>query len=236
MNSTSPVTTLLPLRSAGRQEDIYQALREAIVNGVFAPGERLPERELAKQFVTSQTPVREALRRLGQEGLVVTHAYRGTYVRQLSAGEVEEVFSLRAELEAWAVRRFIPLATEADVQELRGYVEAMREAMTSDNRVALADADMKFHYKICEGSNSTMLLGLWGSLDGQIRSTITLLKRASHKVLRDHVATHKPILDAIAARDVAAAETLVRHHPIVAPDEIKLQLDSIPGAVAPNER
>src|SRR5438132_9969938 len=97
---------------------VYDALRRAIVTGVLQPGQRVNEAEVARQMHISRGPVREAIRLLEQAGLLVSIPRRGTVVVTLSAEDVEEVYTLRADLETRAIRRATTRLSEADLADL----------------------------------------------------------------------------------------------------------------------
>ncbi len=103
----------------------YERVRTAIVEGEFAPGQRLIEQRIAEQYELSRTPVREAIRRLEAEGLVVSVRHRGAIVREVSLDEVEDLYELRARLESYAA-------------------ELAAARATPEQRIALADAAAQF--------------------------------------------------------------------------------------------
>lgn len=212
MTEATGIRSLPRLRGAGLQEEIYQALRQAILRGALPPGERLRELSLARQFGTSQTPVREALRRLGQEGLVTTFPHRGTFVTRLSPAEVEEVYSLRAELESWAARRFVERAAPADLEALRGHLAAMRAAAARGDPAGVVEADLWFHRALCEGSGSALLVQLWTLIDGRVRGMMPVANLLYAGGLQQVAEIHGPILEALQAGDAAAAEARIRQH------------------------
>src|SRR5262245_7431911 len=115
----------------------YDALRRAIVTGELQPGQRVNEAEVARQMRISRGPVREAIRRLEQAGLLVSYPRRGTVVVSLSAEDVEEVYTLRADLEARAIRRAITRLLDADLAELERLLDVMETASFAGDTPAL---------------------------------------------------------------------------------------------------
>jgi DNA-binding GntR family transcriptional regulator len=209
------------IRADGLQERIYSALRENIVTGNVAPGARLRELDLAAQFGTSQTPVREALRRLAQEGLVISYPRRGSYVAKLSVSEIEDVYSLRGELESWAVRRFVARAKASDFEQLRRHLDGMRQAAAANNPRAFVKADVRFHQKICTGSGSELLTQLWTFVDGRVRGMMLVANALVEPGLSYVAELHEPLLKAIEMRDAETAVALVHDHMHHVWDEIK---------------
>lgn len=206
--------------SRGLQEEIYTEVRRLIVSGALMPGERLRELTLAREFGTSQAPVREALRRLFQEGLVTSVPHRGSFVAKPSLAEIEDVYLLRAEVESLAIRHFVVSAGDDAIGELYRCLEDMRVAVEVHDHAGGTDADMRFHRAICRGSGSSLLEDAWATIDNRVRGVQAIV--APHSALAKRlVDTHEPILRALARRDAAAAETLMRTHLVDAWTEIK---------------
>ena len=116
-------------RSYRTVEDmVHEVIREAIVTGVYQPGDRLPQDSIAESIGVSRIPVRAALRSLEAEGFVVLEPHRGATVRALSRSEIAEIYELRALLETYAVRAVAEKITEEELDEVAGLSQAMDEA------------------------------------------------------------------------------------------------------------
>ena len=217
------------IRADGLQQRIYSALRSDIVTGKLVPGARLRELDLAAQFGTSQTPVREALRRLAQDGLVMTYPRRGSYVTKLSMGEIEDTYSLRAELESWAVRRFVARAGASDIEQLRRYLDGMRQAAAANSAHAFVRSDIRFHHKICTGSGSELVTQLWSFLDGRVRGMMLVANALVEPGLSYVAELHEPLLRAIEMRDADGAVALVHDHMHHVWDQIKGRIEATTG-------
>jgi DNA-binding GntR family transcriptional regulator len=139
------------------QEIVLSSLRDAVLAGVFAPGARLRQEELAEIFNTSRIPVREALRALEYEGLVRSEPHRGFTVTRLDADEVEEVYDLRILLESHAVRLALPLLTDEDLDELEQLFARVQEADTPDHGLAAREA---FYTRLYSVTGRPRLVGL----------------------------------------------------------------------------
>jgi DNA-binding GntR family transcriptional regulator len=185
--------------------DLVAALiRELVITGELAPGEQLRQRDLAQRFGVSQTPVREAMRRLESEGLLVCGTHRGFTVVAPDVGRVEENFQIRAALESLgaslAARKIDP-AGLGRLRELNdpGYAELNRE----------------FHFTVYEYAHSPLLLSLmrllWASLQGGPRVTRSHAESARQ---------HDEILDALADADADAASARTYQH-IMGADPVK---------------
>ena len=139
------------------QEIVLSSLRDAVLAGVFEPGARLRQEELADIFNTSRIPVREALRALEYEGLVRSEPHRGFTVTRLDADEVEEVYDLRILLESHAVRLALPLLTDDDLDDLEKLFARVREAATPDDGLAAREA---FYTRLYSVTGRPRLVGL----------------------------------------------------------------------------
>lgn len=144
-------------RNVTAQELVLSSLREAVLSGVFQPGARLRQEELAELFNTSRIPVREALRALEYEGLVTSEPHRGFTVTHLDADEVEEVYDLRILLESHAVRLALPLLTDEDLDELEELFERVRTAENPDEGLAAREA---FYTRLYSVTGRPRLVGL----------------------------------------------------------------------------
>jgi len=186
--------------------DMVAALiRELIMTGDLGGGEQLRQRDLAEQFGVSQTPVREAMRRLESEGLVVGDTHRGFTVAEPDAGRVEENFQIRAALESLAASLAARSIDEAGIGRLTDLNERMR-ALAEDDP-AYVEMNRQFHFAMYEYARSPLLMSLmrllWASLHG------------GPKVLRTHAESarqHDEILAALRAHDADAAAEHTRNH------------------------
>jgi DNA-binding GntR family transcriptional regulator len=189
----------------------YDALRRAIVTGALQPGQRVNEAEVARQMHISRGPVREAIRRLEQAGLLVSVPRRGTVVVSLPAEDIEEVYTLRADLEARAIRRAVSRLSDADLVELQRLLDVMQTASSDGDTPTLLDADIEFHRNIVDGAGWKQLRHMWESLHPRTLTMYTiqtLVQWSPHM----HAERHQPVLDALRARDPVAAEQAIREH------------------------
>ena len=206
-----PVSMIRPsTREAGAayvsKTDMVAALiRELIITGELTTGEQLRQRDLAQRFGVSQTPVREALRRLESEGLVIGDNHRGFMVVEADEGSTEENFQIRAALESLGASLAAAKIDEAGVKRLEELNVQMQAAGEDNSRYA--ELNREFHLTMYEYAHSPLLMSLmrllWASLNGGPR------------VLRTHadsVRQHREILDALRAGDAAAAASLTHRH------------------------
>jgi len=203
---------ILP-ESRGLGVDIAERLRAAILNGLFGPGERLPEEQLAKAMGVSRGPVREALVKLEREGLIVIRRNRGAFVARLAREDLDEVYTLRVAIERLAVQRFIANATDADFNNLQGVVnrieELIRRGITEQDA---AELDLQFHDIIYLAGKHRRLYDIWATLKPQIH-VLLLNRNVADDDFRDMVvSSHQVILDAMRNRDEELAIELTMDH------------------------
>ena len=191
------------------REHVKEVILERILVGEYAPGERLVETRLAREFETSQVPVREALRELEILRFVESEPFRGARVRAVSRAEMGEIFPVRSAIEEVAVR-LATVQLDGDVEELEGYLEAMAKAAAEGDRHEQVLSDVEFHRTIIDASGNSILGDVWQSLRVEGRTMITSLGAGIG--LEEIVAIHEPILAAIDARDPDAAAAAMRRH------------------------
>lgn len=189
-------------------EAVVAALREAILRGVFEEAQPLRQDEIAARFGISKIPVREALRRLEVEGLVVFYPNRGAVVATLSTDEAEELCEIRIALETTALRRAVPRATADD---LRRASDVLEEARTEPNPHRWSDFNWEFHAALYAPAGRPQLLALIRQMnrrvDRYMRATLT---SAGHHA--QSLREHKHLLQAVRRGDVAEAEALLTAH------------------------
>ncbi|WP_408899876.1 GntR family transcriptional regulator (plasmid) [Nocardioides sp. R1-1] len=201
-----PAVSKLPAMHYSSKSDIVCAmLRELIISGELTASEPLRQRDLAARFGVSQTPVREALRRLESEGLVVNDPHRGSTVAASRNGIVQDNSLLRAALEPLGARLAAEAVTEDQLRRLRELSDAMKSNLDDHERYSALNRE--FHFAIYEAAASPMLL-----------SMMRLLWQAmpqGPKVTRSHAesaAQHDELIDALAARDQERAAEITRVH------------------------
>jgi DNA-binding GntR family transcriptional regulator len=189
----------------GKGDVLTAALRELIITGEFEAGAPLRQRDIAARFGVSPTPVREALRRLEAEGLVVHDLHRGATVIQAGEGAAEEAYQLRGVLESLAAGIAAERATPEDLAELNAMHAQF--AASTPGAPELSDANRLFHFRIYEAARSPILLALlrllWQTLVHQ---------PVPERPREDSVREHAKILKALERGDRKAAERATREH------------------------
>jgi DNA-binding GntR family transcriptional regulator len=186
---------------------VADQLRQAILVGQLKPNQRLVEEELAASMQTSRGPVRDALRMLETEGLVVRQSHRGAFVAELRDEDVLEIYSLREALESLALENIIRKATNEQIEELEKLVRSMEQMAQHDyNQIEATDIDMAFHHTLCKISGHKRLLITWEALSAQIRLVLLKHRLRNPTDLKERsVVWHQAIIEAIRKRDIDKA-------------------------------
>jgi DNA-binding GntR family transcriptional regulator len=185
-------------------ELVYRRLKERIIEGTLAPDTRLIELSIAAEFGVSRTPVREALKRLAAENLVLSDRVRGMVVHAPDADEIEDVFVMREALDGLAARLAAHRVTPSELARLRLIVDSMRDAIANDRREQIVVANQRFHDVIYGAAGNRMLTRVASDLRDYVRRFSTLPFASPDRV--GHVLSeHEAILAALESHDPEAA-------------------------------
>jgi DNA-binding GntR family transcriptional regulator len=208
--TTAPV--LNGLTKTNLREQALASLRTAITSGQLAPQTQMVETELSEQLQISRGTLREAMRQLQQEGLLVAGGRGRLYVRRLGPKEIVDVFVVRASLEGLAATLLAqrPDRSEAVVQ-LRELLQAMARAADEMDLEGRIEADLAFHRAMCQLTGNESLLHTWEGLEGSIRMSI-MFAGTPRAIGNMDVARHDAIVDAIASGDPDQAFRVVHEH------------------------
>ena len=204
-------TGFAPLRRPSTPELIAERLREAITRGRLAPGQQLGEAGLAAQFEVSRGPLREAMQRLVAEGLLRSERHRGIFVVELTDDDVRDVYRARQGIERASVTEVLRGDTAAVTARLTRVIDAMRTAARRRDSVAMADLDQEFHEVLVESAGSPRVLRAMRTLLSETRILLGELEGA-YPDLREQVAEHEVLRDAISAGDRPLAVRLLDEH------------------------
>lgn len=196
----------LPLRDV-----VFNTLRQAILKGELKPGERLMEIALAERLGVSRTPIREAMRKLELEGLVVMIPRRGAQVANITEKDLNDVLEVRIALENIAIQKACTCMTEEDMGRLWVAAKEFERTMAEGDLVRLAEADVAFHEIIYKSSDNRRLIQVLNNLREQIyRYRVEYLKEEeTRKVL---VKEHDELTRAVKDRDVSRAQEISFRH------------------------
>ncbi|MFQ6014582.1 MAG: GntR family transcriptional regulator [Anaerolineae bacterium] len=200
-----------PVDQESLPNQVVSSIRHAIQIGVLKPGDRLVEMEIAEQMAISRAPVREALRILERDGLVVTIPRKGTFVNELSIEDIKEIYSLRSVLEGYAIKLAIENAGPDDIRRLNDLFTQMINAAQKGETEELVERDIEFHRLICELSAHKRLLEDWARMNAQLRLFLTIKDRM-YDDPREIAETHRPVLEAMRKGDLDQAEKVIKEH------------------------
>ena len=193
------------------REVVFESIRAAIISGDLKPGERLMEVQLAEKLGVSRTPVREAIRKLELEGLVVMVVRKGAYVAGLSIKDITDVLELRGALEGLAAGLAADRITEDEIIELQAIASDFDKALESDNMEQMVIKDVEFHDKIFKATRNERLIQLTNNLREQVQR-FREMHIYNYDKSKELSTEHNEISEAIAKRDAEQAEKMARKH------------------------
>jgi DNA-binding GntR family transcriptional regulator len=192
------------------REIVFETIRNAIVSGDLKPGERVMEVQMAESLGVSRTPVREAIRKLELEGLIIMLPRKGAYVADLSVKDLTEVMEIRASLEGLAAGLASIRIDAAEIKELEIYALKFHKSIDEDVD-ALILRDFEFHDAIFKASRNERLIQLNNNLIEQVQRFREIYHKKVNKS-KETSKEHYAIVDAISKGDVDKAEKLARIH------------------------
>ncbi len=193
------------------REIVFETIREAIINGHLPPNERLMEIQLAEEMGVSRTPVREAIRKLELEGLVIMIPRKGAYVAGLSLKDIADVFEVRAALEGLAAGLAAERITEEEMEQLERSLVKVSELTELDDLDELINVDTDFHDALYKASRNERLVQIVSNLREQIqRFRTTSLAQPGR--IKDALEEHKKIVEAVSDRNIELAQALAQSH------------------------
>ena len=193
------------------RELVCEHIREAIFNGVFAPGERLMEIQMADEMGVSRTPVREAIRKLEMEGFVVMIPRRGTYVSNMSIKDINDVYEIRISLDTLAAGLAAERISDEELEELQRLLVKVGHAIEENDMAKVVEADIEFHDVLYRASRNERLRNIINNL----REQITVIRGVSMRYpgrLKDTQEEHRRLVESIAARNVEKSQEAARIH------------------------
>ena len=200
------VNSYQPLR-----EIVCEVLRDAIRGGVLKPGEWLKENDLADELLVSRTPVREAIRKLEQEGYVVTVPRRGAHVGSASIRDINEIFEIRAALEVLACELAAERITEEEQERLERLLVAIGRAIEEHDMERIVQTDIEFHELLYQAARNERLLAIIGNLREQLTRFRTISMSYPGR-LKATLEEHRSLVDAIGSGDARRARKMAAKH------------------------
>ena len=196
----------LPLRDV-----VFNTLRQAILKGELEPGERLMEIQLAERLGVSRTPIREAIRKLELEGLVLMIPRKGAEVAEISEKSLREVLEVRRSLEELAIELACQRITPEELTALEEAENRFARAVEDGEVMAIAESDENYHELIYQATANDRLVQILNNLREQMyRYRLEYIKDEDRRQIL--VVEHEHILRAVRRRDIADAKSAVREH------------------------
>jgi len=205
-----PAPTIAQLQGTSLADLVQAELEQLILQGRFAPGDKLTEAALAAQLGVSRGPLREAFRRLEEAGLVRTEKNRGVFVRSLPIDEVLEIFEVRAMMDQAIGRKLAQTLATAQVRELRRMADEMDRAAKAGDADAFHATNLQFHDRLLVLADNQKLAATYRKLTKEL--TLHRRHNLSAESMLMFAREHRQIVKAIAAGDAeAAGEAMYRH-------------------------
>ncbi len=195
-----------------KTEMVYKRLQEDIIEGRLFPGERLVERDITEKFDVSKTPVREALARLKQDGLIEGILYKGVSVIRISRKETVEIYDLHEVLDGMAARKVAEGITSDRAEKLRSLIQLSEECVKKDDVKEYARLDMEFHNTLRIFSENQRLCQIMQGLYYQSRILLKNSLNLPIRGLKVSLSDHKKIAKAILNNDPYVAEQMAKEH------------------------
>jgi DNA-binding GntR family transcriptional regulator len=193
------------------REIVYEELRNLILTGKIKPGTRMMEIELAEDMGVSRTPIREAIRKLEKEGLVVIEPRKGAYASEVSVKDMEDILEVRANLEGLAAYLAAERMTEAEKKALDEVKIKFREAVNEGNMPEMISYDTKFHHMIVEASRNNHLIHMVEQLQ-ELVLRFRYIYYKDFKRAEDMIPEHKQIFEEIVSGNGANARFEAFNH------------------------
>ncbi|MFP5346130.1 MAG: GntR family transcriptional regulator [Actinomycetes bacterium] len=203
--------SIQPVERESTPSIIARQLRAAISSGELAPGTQLGEAELARELGVSRGPLREAMQRLSQEGLLVSIRNRGLFVVELSEDDVRDIYVARTAVERAAAAEIIRLGPARPAARLTTVVKKMARAAARGEAAKVGEADLEFHELLVQLAQSPRLARMHQTLLTETRMCIVGLQ-GSYETGDHRVEEHLGIVDALKRKDEDLVNTLLAEH------------------------
>jgi DNA-binding GntR family transcriptional regulator len=207
-----PAPAFAPLGDAIQlPKRVYDALLNGIIKGDLPPGTQLKADSIAPQLGVSSTPVRDALSRLVEDGLVHKFPYQGWFVSRFSSDEIRALYEMRANLECFAVRQACRRITPKEVENLRSLQASGEAALDRNDTEAYREYNHRFHADIMRAAKNSQLPAVFGQISLRVQMLSARSIRRVYQPPRA-VKEHRALLDCIAKGDAPHAEAVMERH------------------------
>ncbi len=207
------------------KQQVYDILKDDICSGVYAPGQQIQELELSKKLSISRSPIREALRQLVSDGLVIEHPNRGVFVRDYTPKDIEDIYDLRTLLESYAIIHSGQHITPEVIQELTDYTEKLRIYHGQDDLINYTRQDTLLHQKLIELSGNDLVVSVYSRVYSMVQQ-FRIYSFKSRQRFDDSLEEHTEIIRNVLSGNAKEADRINRRHLMLARDAIIIYLDS----------
>ena len=195
----------------GLSGQVYVYIKQMILSGEFQAGHKIQEEKVGQLFGVSRTPIREALKKLSEYGLVVLKPRSNAVVATLTREEAVQLAHIRAQLEALSVTLLADIGTTRDFDYLQKLAEECDALIAEENVAGAFEIDSTLHLEIARRTNNIHLYEIIEKLDAKIQLSRLIIKLPIDR-LEKFINQHTKIIQALRARDRDLSETLMRHH------------------------
>ncbi|NTZ19245.1 GntR family transcriptional regulator [Paenibacillus sp. JMULE4] len=206
------ITLKLDPEGDSLSERVYLSLRQALLKGELYPGFRLVVLDIANSLGISQAPVREAMERLKQEGLLISKHNKGSFVSDITQKKIEDIYEMRELIEGFAVKRALPTLKSSDIDYLNRLYSEMKRCAQEDDVFRLIEYDMRFHGLFYERCGNEVLSQQWNQIHVQIKRFIAVATQIYFPKLEAVADSHIPLLRSLENGDVHEAEAIFSDH------------------------
>ncbi|MGM8213454.1 GntR family transcriptional regulator [Virgibacillus sp. W0430] len=190
--------------------ELAQYIKSQIVEGYIPPGSQVNVQEIVKHLEISQTPVREAIQHLVGENIIINVRNKGYFVKKYNENDIFEIYSLRAMLEAFAIRLATHRASNEEVGEIENIFQQMIVKMEDDSVVSITNDSIKIHDSIFKMSKHERLINVNETISFQVAIVNSILGTKYTK--KKEVEEHRELIESIKERDPDNAEKVMRNH------------------------
>lgn len=201
-------------------DHVVKIIRKMILNGSLKPGEKVNQVQLAESLNISRGPIREALRMLQNEGLIIHETNKGTYVSTLSFQDAYEIYTARALLEAKAAELSVPHLTEKEFSKLEELLEEFQLALNDNDLEREARCDISFHHTIVSASRHQRLIHMHEQLDTQVGAMFLTVANKLPVRASLVVENHRKLLEVLKSKDINRVSKEFSDHYVLALEDL----------------
>ncbi len=201
----------IPLEQSSLADQVYDNLKLLILSGTLKSGERIPEEQLAQQFGVSRTPIREALKRLAEYGLVTLRPRMNAMVPSIGRAEAVDIVRVRLALENLALESYEEAKLEAVIRKLQRLSAECQELFEANEQAKAFEKDSEFHIALIAGAGNKVLTETYQRLEARIQ-LLRVSQHLSQNQLIPYAAQHMELIESLRAKNIAQTRELLERH------------------------